>query len=164
MMTSERNRIDIPDELKFKILRAARDLRKDPTPTEAILWAELRGKRLNGIKFRRQQPVGPFIVDFYAPSLRLVVEIDGAVHHLQQEADQTRQMVLESLDLTILRFSDAQVESDLVSVVHVIHMKAEEILYAKEKDSLLQPHPLTPSPTSGEGEPPRSALAPLDLS
>jgi very-short-patch-repair endonuclease len=158
MMTGERNRMDIPDELKLKMVQAARDLRKDPTPTEALLWAELRGKRLNGIKFRRQQPVGPFIVDFYAPSLRLVIEIDGAVHHQQQEADQTRQTILEYLDLTILRFSDTQVESDLVSVLLAIHMKAEEIRYAKGNDSLLQPHPLTPSPTSGEVGSPRQNL------
>jgi very-short-patch-repair endonuclease len=129
-MTSERNRIDISDELKRKMLEVARDFRKNPTQSEALLWQELRGKKLNGIKFRRQQPIGPFVVDFYAPSIRLVVEIDGAVHQQQQEADQTRQMILESLDLKIIRFSASQVEDELDSVLAAICLKAEEILFA----------------------------------
>jgi very-short-patch-repair endonuclease len=113
------------------MLEAAREFRKNPTPSEAILWQALRGKKLNGIKFRRQQPIGMFVVDFYAPALRLVVEVDGTVHQQQQEVDQTRQMILELLDLKVLRFSAGQVERDIDSVLATICLKAEEILIAQ---------------------------------
>lgn len=119
-MNSERNNIVIPDHLKQKMLEAARDFRKNPTSSEALLWEALRAKKPNGIKFRRQQPIGPFVVDFYAPALRLVVEVDGYVHDQQQEADQVRQMILEDLDLKILRFSADQVENDINSVLTAI--------------------------------------------
>jgi very-short-patch-repair endonuclease len=119
------------------MLVAARDFRKNPTSSEALLWQVLRGKQLTRIKFRRQQPIGPFVVDFYAPSVRLVIEIDGAVHQQQQEADQARQRVLESLDLKVLRFSASQVESDIDSVLSAIRLKAEEILLAMSEESPL---------------------------
>jgi very-short-patch-repair endonuclease len=140
-MDSERIRLIIPGDLKQKALEAARAFRKNPTPSEAILWQALRGKKLNGIKFRRQQPIGPFIVDFYAPALRLVVEVDGEVHEQEQEADQIRQDILESLDLQFIRFSAKQVESDIETVLVRIGLKAEE---------MKNPTP-GPSPTSGEG-------------
>ena len=134
-MNPPRNRLEVPGSLKQKMLEAARDFRKSPTPSEALLWQALRGKQLNHIKFRRQQPIGPFVVDFYAPSARLVIEIDGAVHQQQPEADQTRQRVLESLDLNILRFSAGQVERDIDSVLSAINLKVEEILLAMRKES-----------------------------
>jgi very-short-patch-repair endonuclease len=127
-MNPERNKIKVSDDLKRKILQAARDMCKNSTPSEALLWQELRGKQLNGIKFRRQQPIGPFVVDFYAPSLRLVIEIDGPIHQQQQEGDQTRQMILESLDLNILRFGASQVETEIDSVLTTITLRAEEIV------------------------------------
>jgi very-short-patch-repair endonuclease len=148
-MDSERIRLVVPGEIKQKALEAARTFRKNPTPSEAILWQTLRGKKLDGIKFRRQQPIGPFIVDFYAPALRLVVEVDGVVHEQQQEADQARQDILESLDLQFLRFSATQVESDIDSVLLTIRLKAKEI---KNLSSC-------PSPTSGEGRVPLPRLS-----
>ena len=60
-------------ELRIRV----RQLRKQATPAEKILWKHLRNRRLNGIKFRRQHPLGRYIVDFYCPTHRLVVEIDG---------------------------------------------------------------------------------------
>lgn len=137
-MKPDRNRIRIPEDLKQKILQFARSMRKNPTRSEAMLWQELRGKKFNGIKFRRQQPIGPFIVDFYAPSIRLVIEIDGNIHLQQQDADQSRQMILESLGLNILRFSARQVERDINSVLSAICLRAKEILFGEDVE--------TPSP------------------
>jgi very-short-patch-repair endonuclease len=142
-MNPQRNRLEVPGDLKQKILQAARDLRKDPTCSEALLWQALRRKQLNGIKFRRQQPIGPFVVDFYAPSIRLVVEIDGAIHQQQQEADQARQMILESLDLDVLRFSASQVEDELDSVLSAICQKAKAIRLAVREESPLAIHQRT---------------------
>jgi len=149
-MNPERNKIKVSDDLKRKILQAARDMRKNSTSSESLLWQELRGKQLNGIKFRRQQPIGPFVVDFYAPSLRLVIEIDGAVHQQQQEEDRTRQMILESLDLTILRFSASQVETEIASVLTTITLIAEEIVNSADTQS--ETSSPTPSPINGEGK------------
>ena len=73
----------------------------------------MRAKKLDGIKFRRQQPVGPFVVDFYAPTLRLVIEIDGPIHEFQVEADLARQAILEQLGFRIVRLSAGEVEHSL---------------------------------------------------
>jgi len=62
----------------------ARELRREMTALETIVWFELKGKKLDGYKFRRQAPIGPYIADFYCPAARLVVEIDGPVHNDRQ--------------------------------------------------------------------------------
>ena len=79
-MKNNHPRIVVPPEIRRKMIEIARDFRKEPTEGERILWGALRGKKLDGIKFRRQQPVGYFVVDFYASAFRLVVEADGPIH------------------------------------------------------------------------------------
>lgn len=69
-------------------IRFARKLRQDATPPERMLWHLLRNRRLGGYKFRRQQPIGPFIADFYCEAASLVVEWDGHSHHDRVEIDQ----------------------------------------------------------------------------
>ncbi len=113
-------RIEIPEELRQKMVEAAQRFRKQPTPSEALLWQALRAKRLGGIKFRRQQPIGPFVVDFYASSCRLVVEVDGPIHSTQVEADQARQRLLEAIGLQVVRISAALVENDLSEAIRQI--------------------------------------------
>ena len=98
---------------------AARDLRRRSTKSEALLWAALRGKQL-GVKFRRQQPIGNFVVDFYASAARLVVEVDGGVHLQQVKADAERQQQLESLGLRVVRVTAQAVEHDLEGVLRLI--------------------------------------------
>lgn len=101
----------------------ARKLRKSTTKAEIVLWRALRKKQL-GFKFRRQNPIGCYIVDFYCPKLRLIIEIDGAVHTLAsvQERDKLRQKYLENNNLIVLRFWNHQVLDDIDSVL-------EEIVY-----------------------------------
>ena len=65
------------------------------------MWNSLRRKRLDGRKFRRQQPIGPFVVDFFCPAERLIVEVDGPIHDSQREADRVRQQLLETLGLHV---------------------------------------------------------------
>ncbi|MGZ9166376.1 MAG: endonuclease domain-containing protein [Anaerolineales bacterium] len=114
-------------QLRRRMTEIARDFRKEPTKSEAKLWQALRGKKLDGIKFRRQQPVGPFIVDFYNSVYRLVIEIDGSIHDSQFEADKNRQNILEELGLNILRISAELVEKDVSSVLEIIRMKIKEL-------------------------------------
>jgi len=86
----------------------ARVLRADATPTERDLWQIVRGGKL-GVRFRRQQPIGPFIVDFYCADVGLVVELDGAGHADRVEYDEGRTTSLAARGLTVLRFANADV-------------------------------------------------------
>ena len=85
---------EISPSLKRRMTEISRQFRKEPTTSEAILWQALRGRKLDGRKFRRQQTIGNFIVDFFCGQERLVVEVDGGIHQLQQEADRQRQELL----------------------------------------------------------------------
>ena len=100
---------------KGKVARS-RELRRDMTPAEKTLWQELRANRL-GVHFRRQQIIAGFIVDFYCHKATLVIEVDGGIHDLQQEADALREKVLSKLGLTIVRFRNEEVIQDLPTVV-----------------------------------------------
>jgi very-short-patch-repair endonuclease len=120
MKENEFPRLEISPLLRKKMVEAAREFRKSPTISEEILWQELRGRKLCGIKFRRQQPIGPFVVDFYAPVQRLVVEIDGEIHEKQRTADQARQELLEEIGLRVIRISADLVESDLQAAIKKI--------------------------------------------
>jgi very-short-patch-repair endonuclease len=108
-----------------KILHRACELRSDPTPAEAKLWAYLRILRENGIHFRRQHAVGPYIADFCAPRIKLIIELDGS-HHLDQEQyDTGRTLFLESKRYQVLRFWNSDVMSRIDDVMAVILGKLE---------------------------------------
>ena len=116
-MKNDFPRIVVPPEIRSKMIEIAREFRKEPTKSEAILWEALRGKKLDGIKFRRQQPVGYFVVDFYNSAYRLVVEVDGPIHDNQVEADRARQDILEILGLNVLRVKSETVEMNWVRFI-----------------------------------------------
>ncbi|HAA57816.1 MAG TPA: hypothetical protein DCE42_23825 [Myxococcales bacterium] len=84
----------------------AAELRKNETSTEIVLWKYLRKKRMCGLTFRRQHPIGDFIVDFYCPKIGLVIELDGLVHKTQQERDVERSRLLQAIGCTIIRFEN----------------------------------------------------------
>jgi very-short-patch-repair endonuclease len=90
----------------------ARSLRKRQTKSEALLWSILRGKQMCGLKFRRQHPIGPFIVDFACVSEKLVVEIDGDYHDYTIEQDMQRERYLGLQGWQVIRFSARDVEYD----------------------------------------------------
>jgi very-short-patch-repair endonuclease len=96
---------------------AARQLRRGMTPAERVLWAALRDRQLAGLKFRRQHAVGPFVLDFYCPASRLVVELDGGVHDGQVEQDQARTEHLTGYGYRVLRFRNEEVLGDLEAVL-----------------------------------------------
>ncbi len=122
-MKNDFPRVKVSSEIKRKTVETARQFRKEPTRSEHILWQALRGKKLDGIKFRRQQPIGTFIVDFYNSAYRLVVEVDGSIHDEQVELDHARQEVLEQLGLNVLRVKAEDVEKNLPSVLAAIRSK-----------------------------------------
>jgi very-short-patch-repair endonuclease len=100
---------------KEKVERS-RELRRDMTSAEKLLWEELRANKL-GVHFRRQQVIAGFIVDFYCHKAALIVEIDGDIHDFQQEEDARRAKVLSEMGLTIVRFRNEDVIQDLPTVV-----------------------------------------------
>jgi len=102
------------------MLARARQPRREQTPAEALLWEHLRNRRLKGLKFRRQHPVGRFVADFYCAQHRLIVELDGAVHRMQGEYDALRTEELERDGYRVIRFTDNQVERDLEWVLERI--------------------------------------------
>jgi very-short-patch-repair endonuclease len=92
-------------------------MRKEPTRAESLLWNELRKEKLAGFKFRRQHIIQTFIVDFYCPAAKLVIEIDGAIHMTQLEYDQVRETDLRVMGYQILRFTNERVITDLDGVL-----------------------------------------------
>lgn len=100
----------------------AKALRKRATPSEKILWEAVRGMRLKGVKFRRQQVIRGFIVDFYAEAANLAVELDGSAHDSPeaQARDKAREAVIRGAGVRILRFDNEAVLGDLTAVLETI--------------------------------------------
>ena len=99
------------------------------TPAELGLWKQLKSKNLCGLIFRRQFGIGPYIVDFYCPELRLAIELDGNSHFGKEaEAyDRVRQTYIEAFGVHFLRFLNNKVYEDLESVLETIKKEAERL-------------------------------------
>ena len=102
-----------------EIFRRALELRKNMTKAEKKLWAALRRKQVNGKRFRRQHPIGKFIVDFYCHEVKLVIELDGSIHNFQEqkEYDLGRSEDIQQLGIKIIRFTNKQVMNNLNKVI-----------------------------------------------
>lgn len=110
----------------------ARQLRASTTDAETKLWFQLRRKQIAGVQFYRQKPVASYIVDFYCPAAKLVVELDGS-QHLDENAlikDHLRDEALISLGLKVLRFDNRQVLLEMSEVLQVIHHVIEQRIHA----------------------------------
>ena len=103
-------------------VKQARRLRKTETTAEKRLWAHLRNRRLAGLKFRRQHPLGTRVVDFFCVEAKLAVELDGSGHrrHFGQTADLDREMELHERGIRVLRFINREVLSNLDGVLNAI--------------------------------------------
>ena len=99
-----------------------KQLRENLTSAEALLWLNLKGRRLNGKKFRRQHSIGPYIVDFFCPECRLAIELDGAAHLTDNgnEADTRRSEFLKRFNVRVIRFENRAVFEDLEGVLEDI--------------------------------------------
>ena len=145
--------------LNPSLIKLARDLRRESTEPEAKLWQCLRGRQLNGYKFRRQHPLGAgYIPDFYCSETKVSVELDGEIHDSRRAAwaDGIRHRQIQEAGVRILRFKNERVKTDLESVLREIAEVCES----------RRPHPLPPSPCDGEGaqkgnSPDSSHLTPL---
>ena len=112
---------------KSKSLEFSKELRSNQTDCENIIWEHLRAKRLNGIKFRRQVPIGKYIVDFVNLGKKLIIELDGSQHIENINYDKQRSEYLKMLGYTVLRFFDNDVISNLDGVLNEILNKYNEL-------------------------------------
>lgn len=122
---------------KRNLLPLAKRMRREPTEAEAKLWSMLRGQRLSGLKFKRQEQLGDYIVDFVCFGARLTVEADGS-QHAENAGDAVRDMWLKEQGFRVMRFWNNKVLSNPDGVARVI------------LDAAQPPLP-NPSPTRGEG-------------
>lgn len=100
----------------------SRNLRRNMTDAERLLWSKIRGKQLKGYQFYRQKTIGDYIADFYCPKRRLVIEIDGGQHYGDEgkEKDRKRDDYMTKAGITVLRFSDREVLENLYAVLEEI--------------------------------------------
>ncbi|MEA3428382.1 MAG: DUF559 domain-containing protein [Thermodesulfobacteriota bacterium] len=123
----------------------AKKLRKNMTDAERLLWRRLRNRELGGYKFRRQRPVGPYIVDFICLEKRIVIEVDGGQHAGQAELDAKRSGYLKEKGYRVLRFWNNEVLKETESVLTVILSSLD--------GNVTHSYPLTPALSPrGEGE------------
>jgi very-short-patch-repair endonuclease len=109
-----------------ELLAAAKELRHRMTPAEQVLWRALQNRQLGGLRFRNQYPVGPFVLDFYCPAYKLVIEVDGSIHEQQTEQDAARTEHLEAYGYRVLRFHNDEVLTNLAGVLERILLVATE--------------------------------------
>jgi len=102
------------------ILKLARQMRHELAPAEAKLWKRLRDRRFESFKFRRQRPIGRYIVDFFCRECLLIVELDGDSHAGREAADAKRQSELEACGYRVLRFWNHEVFDELEWVLDTI--------------------------------------------
>lgn len=102
-------------------VRRARNLRSKSTDAERVLWRHLRQRQIDGYKFRRQQPIGPYIVDFVCLELKLIIEVDGGQHQEQVDYDDQRTRWLETEGYRVLRFWNNDILNNIDGVLQFIH-------------------------------------------
>jgi very-short-patch-repair endonuclease len=113
----------VPLPFSKRLKEFARELRRNMTDAERRLWAGIKRKQLNGYQFYRQKNIGPYIVDFYCPAAKLIVEIDGGQHYSEDglRKDAIRDRYLAGLGFTVIRFSDRQVLENTDGVLQSIY-------------------------------------------
>lgn len=151
-------------EYSHNLKPPSRELRKNMTDAEQLLWSRLRGKQLHGVQFYRQKPIGPYIVDFYAHAALLVIEVDGGQHYEPENAknDIERDRYLSEMGLLVVRFSNLQVLQETDAVVEAIYRVIEERQIPP--DPTLQSGEETKSPTFVKGDSGGFATDPVMLS
>ena len=116
-----------------KLKALASQLRSRGTKSEILLWNQLKGGQMNGLRFIRQKPIGDFIVDFYCKEVGLVIELDGLSHQYNEvmDMDERKQSYLESIGLKVIRFEDEDVIRDMPNVMRVIEHTALSLKASK---------------------------------
>jgi very-short-patch-repair endonuclease len=112
----------------------ARELRRNSTLSEVLLWNELKNKKLSGLDFDRQKIIGNYIVDLYCPHLNLVVEIDGKSHDWKGRHDEIRHSYLTGLGLRVLHIDDKDVKRNMNGILKLLENLKSTIEYGEEPE------------------------------
>lgn len=107
----------------------AKELRRNETEAEKLLWDKLKGNQIYGLKFRRQHPIQLFIADFYCHQIKLIIEIDGKYHLTKEQMikDQERTEILNKNGVQVIRFKNDEIINDMTLVLSQIKIKAEKL-------------------------------------
>jgi very-short-patch-repair endonuclease len=108
------------------VVDLAREMRKDMTEAEKALWARIRRQQVDGLRFRKQHPIGRYIVDFCCFESRLIIEVDGDVHDGREEYDRNRDAFLSGGGYSVLRFRNDEVLQRMDSVIEAIRSAARQ--------------------------------------
>jgi imidazole glycerol-phosphate synthase subunit HisF len=110
------------------VFELAKDLRRNMTDAETVLWLHLKAG-INGLKFRRQHPIGIYIADFYCHKIKLIIEADGGIHTKKEvkEYDEKRERDLIDMGNTIIRFTNDEIMKGVEKVIADIETKVEEL-------------------------------------
>jgi very-short-patch-repair endonuclease len=110
------------------IFARAEELRKNQTADEKLLWLHLKRNQL-GVRFKRQHPIWMYIADFYCHELKLVIEVDGSIHNVKEvmESDKIREEDIISFGIRVIRFTNREIKTDIVSVVNKIQAVINEL-------------------------------------
>jgi very-short-patch-repair endonuclease len=143
------------------IRRAAKKLRANTTPHERTLWRALKELPMSGTHFRRQAPIGPYVVDFFCPAAHLIIELDGGHHNEDETArkDQARQLWLEREGYRVIRFWNSDINSNLEGILEQIYIelygsREAEPRHLKHRRHSIQRRPPPPRTTSSSDPPP----------
>jgi very-short-patch-repair endonuclease len=120
-----------------ELVRKARVLRSNMTKAEIILWSRIRSKQIDGYKFRRQQPIFNYIVDFYCFELKLIIEVDGPIHSINDSKidDLKRDNIFKINGFHILRLTNSEVETNIDSATSKIKLLISRISSSSQGDS-----------------------------
>ncbi len=110
------------NKMNDKMTTVAKSLRQSSTRAERLLWRNLRAKQMKGFKFRRQEPIGQYVVDFVCFEKRIVIEVDGSQHMAEVDRDKERERWLRGQGFTILRFWNNEVLRNLEGVLEIIRL------------------------------------------
>ncbi|MGJ8636588.1 MAG: endonuclease domain-containing protein [Phycisphaerales bacterium] len=110
----------------------AANLRSSTTPPESVLWKKLRNRQLDGFKFRRQHPIGPYVADFYCARVQLVVEVDSSYHAGRQDQDKARDDWMNTQSITVLRVTASELAKNEEGVLSEICSTARRLLLTRE--------------------------------
>jgi very-short-patch-repair endonuclease len=125
--------------MTVNLTEAARELRKNMTDAERILWMRLKAKQLDGLKFRRQEQIGLFVADFVCFEKGIIIEADGGQHAIEREKDAERTQWLNAQGYTVLRFWNNDILTNIEGVMETI------------RSACIEPPSPRPSPTEGRG-------------
>lgn len=114
--------------MPINLTSTAKELRRNSTDAERLLWCHLRAKQLGGLKFRRQEQIGRFIADFVCYEKSLIVEADGGQHAQEREKDEERTTWLNSQGFTVLRFWNNEIMTNITGVLETIRMHCSKEL------------------------------------